>query len=122
MSCPLSPGPGTYTVERLHAVWREGRLAYDRRSAAERSGYEYSQYGTYGHHSKYLERICRRMCAAVQDPVGHWERIDGVFASFLVLKIPDSCVKEENENTVRVVGFDGIHRPRLRLTTFELWR
>ena len=116
MSPPLSLGPGTYTFERLYAVWREGRHAYDRRNRDERSGYENATI-----RSKYLERICRRMYAAVQDPIGHWDRIDDVFASFFIIKIPNTCFKEENEDTVCVVGSHDIHSARSVLTMVEQW-
>ena len=80
MASSLSPGPETFTLNRLHAVWREGLLASHKRSM-----YSDVQYDA-NNELKYMRKFCLNLQASVQDPLVHRERIDVAFAPFLIAR------------------------------------
>ena len=84
MACSLSPGPETFTVDQLHAVWREGQLARGKRSLVETVQYDANN------DLKYMRKFCLDLQASVQDPLLHKERIDAAFAPFLVAHFPEN--------------------------------
>lgn len=85
MASSLSPGPETFTLDRLHAVWREGQQL----ASWKRSKLEYVQYDA-NNELKYMRSFCLKLQASVQDPLLHRERIDAAFAPFLTANFGNS--------------------------------
>lgn len=100
MSSPLCTCPETFTLDRLRAVWREGKRA----QILHKESYQFSMSSNLeydaNHNVKYRRKFCLSLHAAVRDPVGHRERIDEAFAPFLVALIPDSG--RVDEDVVRI--------------------
>lgn len=100
MSSPLCTSPETFTVDRLRAVWREGKCA----QLLHKQSYQFSMSSNLeydaNHNLKHRRKFCLSLHAAVRDPVGHQERIDEAFAPFLIAFIPDKV--RVDEDVVRI--------------------
>lgn len=89
----LSPGHDTFTVGRLQQVWREGRYVPGSRVDSRADNFEYDS----NDNLKYNRKFCLDLHASVQDPAGHFARIDEAFAPVLVGKY----FAKVSEDTVR---------------------
>lgn len=85
----LSPGPETFTIERLRNAWREGQIVLGQ---PRRLQYESLQFDETPKHARY---ICRKLHASVQDPAGHLTRINETFAPFLEGRFRHDCISED---------------------------
>lgn len=78
----LTPGPHTFSHERLRAVWRAGQHGG--------SNY-YEQYRYFVHNEEHkldqpraARQVCLRLYESVQDPRNHLAELDARFALFYV--------------------------------------
>lgn len=91
----LTPGQDTFTIDRLRQVWRQGHRV---RGSYIRSQAESFLYNSH-HNPKHNQNFCLRLHASVQDPTGHFSRIDDAFAPVMVGHFNPTV----SEDTVRIL-------------------
>ena len=82
MTSSLSPGPDTFTLERLRAVWQKGQSEEVRHRTFGLIEYDANN------DLKHKRHFCLKLHASVQDPVYHVERLHAVFDTFHSTKTP----------------------------------
>ena len=82
MTSSLSPGPDTFTLERLRAVWQKGQSEEFRPHTFANAEYDANN------DLKHKRHFCLKLHASVQDPVHHVERLHAVFESFVDTRTP----------------------------------
>ena len=82
MTSSLSPGPDTFTLERLRAVWQKGQSEKHRSHTFADAEYDANN------DLKHKRHFCMKLHASVQDPAHHVERLHAVFESFVDTRTP----------------------------------
>lgn len=90
MASSLLPGPETFTLTRLQAIWCESQQL----PGNTRSKLEYVQYDA-NNEVKNMRGFCLNLQASVQDPLLHRERIDVAFAPFLIAHFTGNVSADE---------------------------
>ena len=89
----LTPGPSTFSLDRLRRTWRKGQPSQRQ--------FHYDEYQHFSNISntelanpKAATRFCQALFSSVQDPSDHILQLDTSFESFFLQPFPETKVTE----------------------------
>ena len=71
----LHPGPFSFTEDRIRRIWREGQVGKGTRNSDQYQSFDCDASKNFANLEK-TRKFCFKLCASVQDPVSHVDRLD----------------------------------------------